>query len=477
MKLFRDPQKEPDYLAVLKNGTWVKVRGNVQVDRFSGELTMLADDLMVGRRPAREDTYEGPLKRVELHAHTTMSAMDGMIDPAELVKTAVKWGHKAVAITDHGVVQAFPAASNVKVPEDFRVIYGCELFLVDDGAAVIQRPPEGVPLGDAEFVVLDIETTGFSPIGDDIIELGAVRFRGGEVLDTFQSFVRPTKPVPPEVQKLTNITPDMLEGAPEPEEALRAFFDFVGDAIVVAHNAQFDYSFLRYHRQKYLGEEFANPVLDTLTLARAVLPHMRSHSLAALTKELQVPLVDHHRADADAKTAAMVLAKLLERVNGIATVADLNSLSQDINAEQLRPHHATCLVKTQAGMKNLYKLISLSHIEYFNRTPRVPRSVLEKHREGLLIGSATYGGHLFDALLRGVPDEELEQLASWYDYLEILPRDCLAFLLESGQVNSEEQLLSLNRRIYELGKKLGKPVCAVSDAHFLDPTSRSSAAS
>ncbi|BAD40497.1 PolC-type DNA polymerase III [Symbiobacterium thermophilum] len=469
VKLFRDPQKDPDYLAVLKNGTWVKVRGNVQLDKFSGELTMLADDVVVGKRPTREDTYEGPMKRVELHAHTTMSAMDALIDPAELVKTAVRWGHKAVAITDHGVVQAFPAASHVKVPDDFRVIYGCELFLVDDGTAVVQRPPKDVPLAGAEFVVLDIETTGFSPIGDDIIELGAVRCRGGEIVDSFQSFVRPTKPVPPEVQKLTNITPDMLEGAPEAAEALRAFFQFVGDAIVVAHNAQFDYSFLRYHRQKYLGEEFANPVLDTLTLARAVLPHMRSHSLAALTKELQVPLVDHHRADADAKTAAMVLMKLLERAEGVETVADLNRLTKGINVEQLRPYHTTVLVKTQAGMKNLYKLISLSHIEYFNRTPRVPRSELEKHREGLLVGSSTYGGQLFDALIRGVPDEELEQMASWYDYLEILPRDCLAFLLESGQVNSEEQLLSLNRRIYELGKKLGKPVCAVSDAHFLDP--------
>ena len=469
VKLFRDPQKEPDYLAVIKNGTWLKVRGNVQVDKFSGELTLLADDVVVGKRPERNDTYEGPLKRVELHAHTTMSAMDGMIDPADLVKTAVKWGHKAVAVTDHGVVQAFPAASHVKVPDDFKVIYGCEFFLVDDGVPVVARPPENLPLADAEFVVLDIETTGFSPIGDDIIELGAVRYKNGKIGESFQRFVRPSKPIPEDVQKLTHITPDMVADAPGPAEALREFFDFVGDAIIVAHNAQFDYSFLRYHRQKHLGEPFDNPVLDTLTLARAVLPHMRSHSLAALTKELQVELVDHHRADADAKTAAMVLGKLLERAEGVETVSDLNNLARDINAEQLRPHHVTCLVKSQAGIKNLYKLISLSHIEYFNRTPRVPRTELEKRREGLLIGSSTYGGHLFDALLRGVPEAELEQMVSWYDYLEILPRDCLAFLLQEGQVNSEEQLLSLNRHIYELGKRMGKPVCAVSDAHFLEP--------
>ena len=292
----------------------MKVRGNVQVDRFSGELTMLADDLMVGRRPAREDTYEGPLKRVELHAHTTMSAMDGMIDPAELVKTAVKWGHKAVAITDHGVVQAFPAASNVKVPEDFRVIYGCELFLVDDGAAVIQRPPEGVPLGDAEFVVLDIETTGFSPIGDDIIELGAVRFRGGEVLDTFQSFVRPTKPVPPEVQKLTNITPDMLEGAPEPEEALARVLRLRGR---------------RHRRGAQRAVRLLVPALPPAEVpGRGVRQPGARHADAGPARccptcgatawrrsprSCRCPLVDHHRADADAKTAAMVLVKLLER--------------------------------------------------------------------------------------------------------------------------------------------------------------------
>lgn len=469
VKLFRDPQKEPDYLAVIKNGTWLKVRGNVQNDKFSGELTLLADDVVVGTRPSRSDGYEGPLKRVELHAHTLMSAMDGMIDPGDLVKTAVKWGHKAVAIMDHGVVQAFPAASHVKVPDDFKVLYGCEFYLVDDGTPIILRPPKDLPLREAEFVVLDIETTGFSPIGDDIIEVGAVRFKNGEIGESFQRFIRPSKPIPEEIQKLTHITPDMVENADGPEVVLREFFNFIGDAIIVAHNAQFDYSFLRYHRQKHLGEPFDNPVLDTLILGRSLLPYMKSHSLSALTKELQVVLVDHHRADADAKTAAMILAKLFERAEGVERVEDLNSLTAGMNVEKLRPHHVTCLVKEQVGMKNLYKLITKSHIEYYNRTPRVPRTELEKHREGLLIGSSTYGGALYDALLRGLPEHELEQMVDWYDYLEILPRDCLAFLLESGQVNSEEQLLSLNRHIYELGKRMNKPVCAVSDAHFLDP--------
>lgn len=469
VKLFRDPKKDPDFLQHIKAGAWVKVKGNVGFDKFSGELTMLADDVLIGKRPSRSDKYEGPMKRVELHAHTTMSGMDGMIDAEDLVKTAIKWGHRAVAVTDHGVTQAFPAATHVKLPEGFKILFGCEFYLVDDGTPIIARPPKGVPLSEADFVVLDIETTGFSPIGDDIIEVGAVRYRNGEIGESFQRFVRPAKPIPEEVQKLTNITPAMVVSAPSPEVSLREFFDFIGDAIIVAHNAQFDYSFLRYHRQKYLGEEFTNPVMDTLILGRSLLPHMKSHSLSALTKELQVTLVDHHRADADAKTAAIVMAKLLAKAEGVETVEDLNNLTAGMNVEQLRPYHVTCLVQKQHGMKNLYKLITKSHTQYYNRTPRVPRTELERHRDGLLIGSATYGGALYDSILRGVPEHELEQLVQWYDYLEIVPRDCIRHLLDQGQVNSEEQLLQINRKIYALGRKAGLPVCAVSDAHFMDP--------
>ncbi len=467
VKLFRDPKKDPDFLGYIKNGAWIKVRGKVQLDGFSHELTLMADDAMIGSRPARLDDYDGP-KRVELHAHTLMSAMDGMIDPEELVKRAIKWGHRAVAVTDHGVTQAFPAASHVKLPDGFKLLYGCEFFMVDDGTPIITHPPKG-PLAETDFVVLDIETTGFSPIGDDIIELGAVRLKGGVIGESLQRFVRPSKAIPEEVQKLTGITPEMVAGAPEPADALREFFDFVGDAVIVAHNASFDYGFLRYHRHRHLGEEFSNPVLDTLILGRSLLPHLKSHSLASLTKELQVPLVAHHRADADARTAAQVMIKLLDRAGAIGDVADLNNLTQGMNVEQLRPYHVTCLVKHQAGMKNLYKLITKSHVEYFNRTPRVPRTELERFREGLLIGSSTYGGALFAALLRGVPDHELEQMVQWYDYLEIVPRDCLRSIVEQGQVKSEAHLLDLNRRIYELGKKAGIPVCAVSDAHYLDP--------
>jgi DNA polymerase III subunit alpha, Gram-positive type len=468
VKTFRDKEKDPEIAGALKQGAWVRVRGNVQADRFSGELTLLADDVMLGRGPTRRDADAG-VRRIELHAHTTMSTMDGMIDPEELVRRAVEWGHQAVAVTDHGVTQAFPTMSHVKVPADFKLLYGCELWLVDDGTVIVARAPRDLPLAAAEFIVVDIETTGFSPIGDGIIELGAVRFRGGRAGESFQSFVRPSKQIPAEVQELTKITPAMVADAPPAADALRAFLDFVGDGIVVAHNASFDYSFLRYHCQKHLGVEFANPVLDTLTLARSLLPHLKSHALPAVARELGVPLVDHHRADADARTAAQVLHRLLERAGAMEHVHQINDLTARMNVEQLRPYHVTCLVQKQHGMKNLYKLISRSHLHFYNRMPRVPRTELESLRDGLLIGSACDGGALYDALLRGVPDDELAQLAAWYDYLEIVPRENLRHYLDEGLVSSEEQLLSLGRKIYELGLKLGKPVVAVSDAHFLDP--------
>lgn len=467
VKVFRDKERDPDYLKFIVNGAWVKIRGNVTYDRYSGELVLIAQDVMLGKRPERKDEYQW-LKRVELRAHTTMSAMDGLIDPEALVKRAAEWGHKAVAITDHGVVQAFPAASRVKVPDGFKVIYGATLYVVDDRTQILTRAPENLRLADAEFVVLDIETTGFSPIGDDIIELGAVRVKGGQITEAFQRFVQPTKPIPEEVKRLTGIDDSVVWGAPIPEVALREFFDFIGDAIVVAHNAEFDYAFLRHHRRKYLGEEFNNPILDTVMLGRALLPDLKSYSLAALSKELKVPLSNHHRADADAKTAAMVLLKLLERLEGVEFVREINNVAADMRIAALPTDQVTVLVTKQAGIKNLYKLISLSHIKYFNRVPRVPRSELERFRDGLILGSATNGGALYKALLRGVPDSELEELASWYDYLEIVPLANLRYLVERGEV-TEEQLRDITRKIYVLGKKLGKPVVATSDPHFLDP--------
>ncbi|BDG59393.1 PolC-type DNA polymerase III [Caldinitratiruptor microaerophilus] len=469
-KFFRDPDGEPaeEHLAP---GTFVRVRGRLVYDSWSRDVNLMAEDIVRAERPVRTD--DAPEKRVELHLHTTMSAMDGLVDPEEAVRRAAAWGHEAVAITDHGVTQAFPAAFHVKgLPPGFKVIYGMEAYVVDDATPIVIRPPS-VPLADAEWVAVDIETTGFSAIGDDIIEIGAVRIRGGEVQDAFQTFVRPTREISRQVQELTHITPDMVRDAPEPAEALARFLDFAGGAVLVAHNATFDYSFLRYHTERQLGRSLDCPVLDTLVLARSLLPDLKRHGLADLCRELSIPLENHHRADADARTAALLFLRLLgmvrERHPDVDTVAALNRLTRHMNAEQLKPHHATLLVQRQHGMKNLYRLVSKSHLDFFHRTPRIPRTLLEELRDGLLVGSACHNGALFQALLRGAPDSELEELAAWYDFLEVQPPSNFRRLIAEGQVQDEEHLRSLLRRIVELGRRLGKPVVATGDVHFLDP--------
>lgn len=469
-KCFRDA-KEPPVEAELKPGVWVRVRGRMQVDPYSREVGLMVDDIARLHRTGRQD--QAAEKRVELHLHTMYSAMDALVDPQQAIQRAVNWGHPAIAITDHGVVQAFPAASHVHVPPEFKIIYGCEAYVVDDGTPVAYRPPARLELAAAEFVAIDLETTGFSAIGDEIIELGAVRLRAGQPADSFQTFVRPGKAISPDVQELTGIRPEMVRDAPEPAEALQRFFEFCGDGILVAHNAVFDYSFLRYGGEKHLHRHLLNPVVDTLVLARSLLTHLRRYGLADLCKELGMPLESHHRADADARTAALLLLKLLELVRErhpeVRTVAELNDLTRHMNVQQLRSHHATLLVARQEGVQNLYRLISKSHLEYYNRTPRMPRSQLEAHRDGLLVGSGCAAGALFQALLRGVPEAELEELAAFYDFIELQPAANHQHLVRQGQVQSEEHLRDLNRRLLALGRKLGIPVVATGDVHMLEP--------
>lgn len=468
-KFFRD-KTDPSFQEIVP-GSWLKLRGNVQYDKFSNELTLSPEDIVLGDKHLRTDDY--PEKRVELHLHTKMSAMDACLDTGEAVARAAAWGHKAIAVTDHGVAQSFPEALAAGKKHGIKVIYGLEAYLVDDGTSIIERAPAGLFLRDAEFVVMDLETTGFSPIGDDIIQIAAVRVRGGVPGESFQTFVRPSKPIPSEVQDLTKITEDMVAGAPHPGEALRQFFDFCGDSVLVAHNAAFDYPFLRYHREKHLGEPCRLPMLDTLILARSLLPRLRSHALPAVCKEFGIKLLNHHQAVDDVKMLIDVLNKLLvlalEHTPDLVYVNDLNRLVSSLNVGQLRPEHCLILVQRQTGIKNLYKLISKSHLQYFNRTPRIPRSELMAHREGLLIGSACSEGALFGALLRGSPDDELEEIAAFFDFLEIQPAANYRGLIASGQLRSLEQLQDLNRRILELGRKLGKPVVATGDVHFWEP--------
>lgn len=468
-KFFLDPQ-EPALSESFKNGAWVVARGTVQSDRFTQELTLMVDDLMLGEREERVDEAEE--KRVELHLHTKMSAMDSVAEVEASIKLAARWGHPAVAITDSGVVQAFPEAYAVGKKAGIQVILGCEAYLVDDGQPIVTRPGER-PLDQVEYVVVDIETTGLSPVTEEVIEVGAVRVKGGQLGERFQAFARPGKPISPKIQELTGITPDMMADAEPPGDVLARFREFLGDAVFVAHNAQFDASFLDYHFRRLFGEPLRNPVLDTLWLSRSVLTHLRSHKLDLVAKELGVPMERHHRALDDAETAGAIMLKLLERGlkdrPEIATLQDLNQLTHSIPPQQIRPTHCTILVQNATGLKNLYRLVSASHLDHFYRVPRVPKSLLAQNREGLLLGSACSEGEVFDACQRGVTDEELRELGEFYDYFEIMPVANHVHLVDRGVVAAEEDLRQINRRILSLGRELGRPVCATGDVHYLEP--------
>ncbi len=466
---------EPDPSGSLAPGTWVKVRGPVQFDRYANELCLIAEDILIGSREEREDLSEE--KRVELHLHTKMSSMDGCLDPSEAVKRAACWGHPAVAITDHGVLQAYPEAFEAGRKHKIKVIFGLEAYLVDDPAPVVTRP-RSQSLAEIDLVALDLETTGLSPAHDEIIEIGAVKYRDGQAVDEFCAFIAPGRPISAKVQELTGITPDMLRGAEPPDQVLRRFWEWAGPkAVLLAHNASFDYSFLRFWSERLLGLTPDHPVIDTLWMARAILARLKSHSLSSVTSELKLKLENHHRALSDAKTAALVYYSLLTRARGdgtgdngrrIETLEDLNRLTADISPEAVRPTHATILVRTQAGIKNLYRLVSLSHLNHFYRYPRIPRRLLQEHREGLLVGSACEAGEVFSALLKGAPEEEIRERSKFYDFLEIMPEGNNRFLVDQGVLPSLEALREINRRIYQLGREIGCPVVATGDVHYLD---------
>ena len=461
-------------------GVWLRVRGAVQLDRFNQELTLMAEDICRGRRPVRRDLAAE--KRVELHLHTKFSAMDGCVEIAEAVQRAAEWGHQALAVTDHGVVQSFPQAYELARKAGVKLILGLEAYLVDDGMPIVTRPTEA-SLEEAEVVALDIETTGLSPFYDEIVEVGAVRLQGGKVVEEWTSFIRPTREIPPKVQELTGITPEMVAGAEPAQAVLERFWAWVGDRPLVAHNASFDLAFLRIWTERLLGRPVVQPVVDTLWLARAVLPRLKSHNLATVGAHLKVPLDQHHRALSDARTAGLVFYGLLQRArrgaeeggatrpatSSLRTLADLNQLSLRLGVEQLRPYHALILVRSQAGLRNLYRMVTAAHLEHFHRTPRLPRRLLQANREGLLVGSACQAGEVFQGLLRGATEEELAERAAFYDFLEIQPVANNRFLVEEGALPGEEALRELNRRVCDLGKRVGRPAVATGDVHFLDP--------
>ena len=462
--------KKDDYDLIkdlVKEKAYVKVRGEVQYDSYARESVIMARDIVETEKPFKMDTAE--VKRVELHLHTQMSAMDGVTPAAELVKRAAKWGHKAIAITDHGVVQAYPDAYSTAKKENIKIIYGVEAYLLNDKTPMVYNP-KNQSLDDA-FVVFDIETTGLNPDKDRITEIGAVKVEGGKITGRFSTFVNPETPIPPHITKLTGITDDMVKDAPVIGEALEDFLQFSEGCVMVAHNAEFDISFIR-HECRVRGKNTDFTVLDTLQLCRNLFPELGRYKLNIVAKHLGVTLENHHRAVDDSKATADILLVCFEKLRekGIQTLKDINTAFEgNYDYTKAPTYHAVILVRNTVGLKNLYKLISRSHLDYFHKKPRVPRKLFMEHKEGLIIGSACEAGELYTAIINGKPEEEIEQIASFYDYLEIQPLGNNRFLIDNGKVSSEEELKNINRKIVALGERLNKPVVATCDVHFMDP--------
>ena len=456
----------------IKKDAYLRVQGEVQFDKYAKEINIMAKAIMTAQAPPpRMDTAEE--KRVELHLHTQMSSMDGVTPVKTYIKRAIDWGHKAIAITDHGVVQAFPDAMNAADKSDLKVIYGVEAYLIDDlGNAVFS--PRGQNLDDT-YVVFDIETTGLSKEKEMITEIGAVKVADGKIIDRFSTFVNPQRPISAEITKLTGITDDMVKDAPTIENVLPEFLKFCEDTVLVAHNASFDTGFIRIAAERAGLGELHHTIVDTLELARALLPELNKHKLDIVCEHLGVTLNGHHRAVNDAEATAEVFIKFLDMLaeKKIFTLDEINVLaSRTVNYKKLRAYHAIILVKNYTGLRNLYELVSMAHIDYFFRRPRIPKSKFMQMREGLILGSACEAGELYRALLDGEPKQRIEELVHFYDYLEIQPLGNNKFMIDSPRVeniHSMEDIKNMNRKIVELGETYGKPVVATCDVHFIDP--------
>ena len=474
VKLFaREEMLEDINKAVVKKN-FIKLRGMTTIDKFDGELTIGS---VVGIKKCEDFTGKrndnSLVKRIELHCHTKMSDMDGVSNVADIIKRAKKWGMPALAVTDHGCVQAFTEASHSLDKNDpFKVIYGVEGYLVDDTKQLVENSRN--QSFDDPYVVFDIETTGFSPLSDRIIEIGAVKVVNGTITDKFSTFVNPDIPIPFRIEQLTSINDSMVLPAPKIDKVLPDFLKFCEGCALVAHNASFDVSFIA-HNAEELGLPFDPTVLDTVTLARILLPQLNRYKLDTVAKALNVSLENHHRAVDDAGATAEIFVAFLKMLKerDISTLDELNKLSEldEEGIKKLPTYHIIILAKNDVGRVNLYRLVSWAHINYFHRVPRIPKSVLAKYREGLIIGSACEAGELFQAVVRGVPDSELGRIVNFYDYLEIQPIGNNAFMIrnEDSSVQNEEDLRDLNRRIIRLGEQFQKPVCATCDVHFLDP--------
>ena len=475
-KAFLNKENAKKIIKRMKKAKGIKIAGYAQMDTFSNELTIMANTIIESegvKKEIRQDNSE--VKRVELHMHTQMSQMDAMTSATDLIKRAMKWGMKSIAITDHGVVQAFPEAHKLLGYDnpDMKVIYGVEAYLAPDNSAIVTNP-KGQDI-DTTYCVLDLETTGFSAKTEKITEVGIMKYKDGEVIDEFSCFVNPEKHIPERVTEVTNITDDMVKDAETIDKVFPKILDFIKGSVLVAHNAGFDVGFLKQNA-KVLGYEFDYTYLDTLSLAKDLFPDYKKYKLGKIAENLGIKVEVAHRALDDVDTTVKVFRVMLDMLKkrGAVKVEDIENVSQTEEAKKeaykkLKTYHAIILAKNYIGLRNLYKLVSLSHLHYFYRKPRILKSLYRKYSEGLILGSACEAGELYQAIELGKPDDEIEEIAQDYDYLEIQPIGNNQFLIRNGIVKDEEGLRDINRKIVALGEKLNKPVVATCDVHFMDP--------
>ena len=471
-KFFTDKETfEKEISTILKKGADVCVKGMVQYDDFVKETIMMVNEISameVEKKEDRKDNAE--VKRVELHLHTQMSDMDAINTATDYIKRAASWGHKAIAITDHGVVQAYPEAMEAAKKHGIKVIYGCEAYLVDDLGAVCKFT-RGQTIDD-EFVVFDIETTGLNKDVNNIIEIGAVKVKNHEIIDRFSALINPEILLPDKIISLTGITDELLKDKPTIDEVLGDFLDFIEGTVLVAHNAAFDVGFISVWAKRLYERSVDNTVLDTVELARTMYPDLNNHKLNTVAAHLEVSLENHHRAVDDAAATAEIMLKSFVKLkaDGVVTLDGINILASEfIDKSKLKSRHAVILVKNYEGLRNLYELVSKAHIEYYFRRPRIPKSEYMKLSAGLIIGTACESGELYQAMIDNSPKEHLEQLVNFYDYLEIQPIENNIFLVRNGRIENREALMDINKRIVELGEAYNKPVVATCDVHFLNP--------
>ena len=469
VKLIGDEKKVSGVLKNIEEGDAVIISGEAKFDDYEEEIILELDSLIKTKEPANIDTAEK--KRVELHLHTTMSNMDATIKPEDIVKHAYRMGHSAVALTDHGNIQGFPEAMlakeklKLKEGESFKLIYGIEGYLLDDtGNTLVGKV--NARFHEDTFVIFDIETTGLSPATCGITEIGAVKIKEGEIIEEFNTFVNPEMPIPQKTVELNGITDETVKDAPKIKEALKSFLNFAGNNMLVAHNAAFDMGFIKKYAS-VCRYKFTNPCLDTLAMSRNINKDLKRHSLDALVEFYKIEDFQHHRACDDARVLALIFMNMAEQMKafGVLTVFEMNEMA---NSSERQTYHIILLVKNKTGMKNLFRIISESYLDYFYKKPRIPKSVLEHYREGIIVGSACEAGELFTAVTEGKRDEELKKTAEFYDYLEIQPLGNNMFMVNSGSVPNEEALKKFNMKILEIGEKTKRPVVATGDVHFLE---------